>query len=125
MLAAPKIDRGPKQGSRWRQANWRFLEKIVDNLPGRRSFSILVPDMAISAWCLRNDKVVALDVYPYEEVDIVCDMQKAVPFKQASFDAIVLMNVLEHIQQPERTNEDTCGVASPGWFAGHRRAISD
>jgi SAM-dependent methyltransferase len=100
MQAAPKIERGPEAGSPWRKANWRFLEKIVATLP--RSAVIL--DFGAGhgdfSAVLRKCKVVALDVYPYEEVDIVCDLQKAIPFKRANFDAIVLMNVLEHIQQP-------------------------
>lgn len=113
MLAAPKLDRGSRQGSRWRQANWRFLEKIVDNLPvgavildfgaGHGDFSMI----------LNERHVVALDVYPYDEIDIVCDMQKETPFKKACFDAIVLMNVLEHVQQPEKLMTLLAGLLRP------------
>jgi SAM-dependent methyltransferase len=114
MTAAPKIDRGPEEGSPWRQANWRFLEKFITTLPG----SAVILDFGAGhgdfTAVLQKRKVVALDVYPYEEVDIVCDLQRDVPFKRASFDAIVLMNVLEHIQQPERLLKTLAGLLRPG-----------
>jgi SAM-dependent methyltransferase len=100
MQATPKLVRGPDEGSPWRRANWRFLETVIKFLPedavildfgaGHGDFSKIL--------CKYTN--VALDVFPYDEVDIVCDLEKIVPFKKRSFDAIVLMNVLEHIRQP-------------------------
>lgn len=100
MMAAPKIERGPEEGSPWRQANWRFLEKVVATLPKNAIILDFGAGHGDFSAALQKFKVVALDVYPYDEVDIVCDLQKMIPFKRANFDAIVLMNVLEHIQQP-------------------------
>ena len=39
----------------------------------------------------------ALDIYPYPEVDLVCDLTVSNPFRPESFEAVVLMNVLEHV----------------------------
>jgi SAM-dependent methyltransferase len=114
MQAAAKINRGQGEGSPWRQANWRFLEKVVATLPrnavildfgaGHGDFNVV----------LQKRKVIALDVFPYEEIDIVCDLQKVVPFKRESFDAIVLMNVLEHVQQPEHLIKRLATLLRPG-----------
>ena len=113
MQAAPILVRGPEEGSPWRQANWRFLEKVVEALPERAIILDFGAGHGDFSKVLRKRKVVALDVYPYAEVDIVCDLQKVVPFKRASFDAIVLMNVLEHIQQPERLMKTLAELLCP------------
>jgi SAM-dependent methyltransferase len=114
MLVAPKIDRGPEEGSPWRQANWRFLEKVVAPLPKNAIILDFGAGHGDFSAVLQKRKVVALDVYPYEEVDIVCDLQKAIPFRRASFDAIVLMNVLEHIQQPGHLMKTLATLLRPG-----------
>jgi SAM-dependent methyltransferase len=113
MLAAPKLVRGSKHGSRWRQANWHFLEKIVDDLPVGAVILDFGAGHGDFSKILSKRHVIALDVYPYEEIDIVCDMQKATPFKKASFDAVVLMNVLEHVQQPEKLIKLLAGLLRP------------
>ena len=46
---------------------------------------------------LGGESSLALDIYPYPEVDVVCDLTQVNPFRENSFDAIVLMNVLEHV----------------------------
>jgi SAM-dependent methyltransferase/uncharacterized protein YbaR (Trm112 family) len=113
MHAAPKLVRGSKQGSRWRQANWLFLKKIVAALPVKAVILDFGAGHGDFSKILSKRHVIALDVYPYEEIDIVCDMQKETPFKKASFDAIVLMNVLEHVQQPEKLMKLLAGLLRP------------
>jgi len=92
-----KLVRGPGTGTPWRQANWRFLERqlarldqqasVLDVGAGRGDFNAL----------LTSRQVISLDIYPYPEVDIVSDLTLTNPFKLESFDAILLMNVLEHV----------------------------
>jgi SAM-dependent methyltransferase len=94
-----KLVRGPEMGTPWRRANWRFLERqlagldqqslILDVGAGRGDFDALLADR----------QVISLDIYPYPEVDIVCDLTLANPFKPSGFNAILLMNVLEHVYE--------------------------
>ncbi|MBN2257953.1 MAG: class I SAM-dependent methyltransferase [Anaerolineaceae bacterium] len=102
MQAAPRFVRGPEQGSPWRCANWIFLERAVDALPqdtvildfgaGHGDFNAI----------LNRRTTIALDVFPYDEIDVICNLEQINPFKKNSFDAIVLMNVLEHVRQPDK-----------------------
>jgi DNA-directed RNA polymerase subunit RPC12/RpoP len=67
-------ERGEGKGTPWRQANWKFLKEQIESLPadalvldvgsGRGDFSQVIQ--------LRNS--LAMDIYPYPEVDIVCDL---------------------------------------------------
>jgi SAM-dependent methyltransferase/uncharacterized protein YbaR (Trm112 family) len=97
LVPSEKLVRGPDVGTPWRQANWRFLEGqisqlgpealILDAGAGRGDFAALFE----GRHCL------ALDVYPYPEVDLVCDLTQAEPLRAERFDAIALMNVMEHV----------------------------
>jgi SAM-dependent methyltransferase len=89
--------RGPNYGSPWRQANWRFLETQV----GALSQDEVILDVGAGhgdfADIYQGRSAILLDVYPYPEIDVVCDLTYSVPFRAGSIDAVVLMNVLEHI----------------------------
>ncbi len=113
MQAAPKIIRGPDEGSPWRRANWKFLESVIQSLP----LEAIVLDFGAGhgdfSEILNSHVHIALDVFPYDEVDLVCDLGKIVPFKKKSFDAIILMNVLEHIPQPQNLMKTLTGLLRP------------
>lgn len=109
-----KLDRGPNLGTPWRQANWHFLESQIALLPtsgnildvgaGRGDFEAL----------LAGHDYLALDVYPYPETDIVCDLTVINPFRPNSFDAILLMNVLEHVFDTQRFIASLTHALKPG-----------
>lgn len=114
MQPAEKLARGPEIGTAWRRANWRFLAEqlvaldpqaaILDVGAGRGDFA----DLFAGRDCL------ALDVYPYPEVDIVCDLTQTNPFREAAFDALSLMNVLEHIYDAHALLRALSGMLKPG-----------
>jgi SAM-dependent methyltransferase len=106
--------RGPDIGTPWRQANWRFLvdwmekqkpeDLILDIGAGRGDFAEALAD--------RNS--IALDVYPYPEVDIVCDLTKTNPFRPAIFDTVLMLNVLEHIYDTHAVINSLAELLKPG-----------
>lgn len=93
-------ERGTDKETPWRQANGRFLRKQFKKLPkdtlvldvgaGRGDFLPFYKDFSH----------ILLDIYPYPETNIVCDLTIMNPFRGASFDTILLMNVLEHVFSP-------------------------
>lgn len=92
-----KIERGPHKGTPWRQANWRFLQQQVSKLPAEALILDVGAGRGDFAALFQDRLYLALDVYPYPEVDLVCDLTRMMPLRPESFDAIVLMNVLEHV----------------------------
>jgi SAM-dependent methyltransferase len=109
-----KLRRGPEIGTPWRQANWRFLAEqtaalepgaiILDVGAGRGDFAGL----------FQRRNYLALDVIPYPEVDIACDLTQCNPFREDSFDAILLMNVLEHVYDTHALMGALAAMLKPG-----------
>jgi SAM-dependent methyltransferase len=93
-------ERGSNKDTNWRKENTKFLDihmkkqdpgsLILDVGAGRGDF----------LQYYKNFPHYLLDVYPYPEIDIVCDLTKSNPFQPESIDAILLMNVLEHVYNP-------------------------
>src|SRR3990172_1040644 len=114
MAPSEKVARGPNLGTPWRRANWRFLGEQVAALPA----DALVLDVGAGrgdfADLLEGHNTLALDVYPYPEVDIVCDLTQVDPFRHESFDAILLTNVLEHIYNTRAMLATLSSLLKPG-----------
>ncbi len=89
--------RAPDIGTPWRKANWRFLSEQLERLPAEALILDVGAGRGDFAAAFQGRKVIYLEVYPYPEVDIVCDLTQVNPFRPAMIDAIVLFNVLEHI----------------------------
>jgi len=92
-----KLERGPEMGTPWRRANWHFLAQQVAMLAPEAIILDVGAGRGDFAELFRQRHYLALDVYPYPEVDVVCDLTRLNPFRPSSFDAILLMNVVEHI----------------------------
>ena len=109
-----KVERGPDKGTAWRRSNWRYLDKQV---------KVLAPDARILdvgaghgdfADIFTGCKYTSLDIVPYPEVDLVCDLIQTIPFKPETFDAVVLMNVLEHVYDNHGLIKSIATVLKPG-----------
>jgi SAM-dependent methyltransferase len=94
-----KIERGPHIGTPWRQANWRFLQEQMLRLDSQALLLDVGAGRGDFADLFDGHRTIALDIYPYPEVDLVCDLTRVVPLKAESFDAVFLMNVLEHVYE--------------------------
>ncbi|HOJ00180.1 MAG TPA: methyltransferase domain-containing protein [Anaerolineaceae bacterium] len=93
-------ERGAGKDTAWRNANGIFLKDqlrklskdalILDVGAGRGDFLPFYSDFPH----------ILLDVYPYPEIDVVCDLTRLNPLRAFSLDVILLMNVLEHVAAP-------------------------
>ncbi|MBL8050101.1 MAG: class I SAM-dependent methyltransferase [Anaerolineales bacterium] len=109
-----KIERGPEQGTPWRQANWKFLQEQVQG----QDKEALILDVGSGhgdfAQIFTNRKYLAVDIVPYPEVDLACDLGEVVPFKEGTFDLLVLMNVLEHVYHFHKLLDSMFYLLKPG-----------
>jgi SAM-dependent methyltransferase len=105
LTPSARLERGPETGTPWRQANWRFLEEALAGLPAKALVLDVGAGRGDFAAALEGRRSVALEVYPYPEVDVVCDLTRVNPFRPGSFDAALLLNVLEHVYDTHRLLE--------------------
>jgi SAM-dependent methyltransferase len=108
------IERGPEKGTIWRRFNWAFLEETAKMLPedaevldvgaGRGDFK---PIFARQAY-------LGLDIYPYPEIDLAVDLIEECPFKDSSFDLVVLANVIEHVYEYRSLMARVAKLLKPG-----------
>jgi SAM-dependent methyltransferase len=109
-----KKPRGPDYGSPWRRANWRFLQAQVNALPPDAVLLDVGAGHGDFSGTYEGRQAILLDVYPYPEIDVVCDLTYSVPFRAGSFDAVVLMNVLEHVYDSRALFAAVKNLLKPG-----------
>lgn len=62
-----------------------------------------------------NLQIVATDVYPSENIALICDGH-SLPFSDGSFDAVIIQAVLEHVLDPTQVVAEIHRVLKPrGW----------
>lgn len=109
-----KVERGPEKGTAWRRSNWQFLNREVQDL----SPEALILDVGAGhgdfADIFEKKNYTALDIVPYAEVDLVCDLGQTIPFHENTFDAVVLMNVLEHVYENRKLIKNIAAILKPG-----------
>ena len=60
-----------------------------------------------------GDELLNVDLLPYENVDIICDIEN-LPFKDNSVDYIINIAVLEHVPNPQKVISEIYRVMKPG-----------
>lgn len=113
MHPSHKVLRGPDKGTPWRQANWQFLKEQLSF----RDYDALILDVGAGrgdfSTALEKRPFISLDIYPYPEVDIVCDLTKTNPFQPNSFETVLLFNVLEHIYDTNKLMQSLTTILKP------------
>jgi SAM-dependent methyltransferase len=108
------IARNKKNWSPWRLANFVYFEKILHDIPN----SLLLLDLGAGPQHFKeltdrfNTCAVEYEAQP--DIDVVCDLGKALPFLSHSYDIILLSNVLEHIEKPEQITTECFRILKPG-----------
>src|SRR6195952_607127 len=83
-------------------ARGRLLDLGCGKAPLYGAYANLVMDVTCVDWA------------PGEYIDLSCDLSQPLPFADASFDTIILSDVLEHIPEPELLWREMTRVLAPG-----------
>lgn len=96
MRSKPKAAR---VGSDWRRANNTFFRGVAEAFdPESLDLDIGAGDGHLRS--IFNSRYIATDVALYPGLHFLCDLSCTSPLRPASFDAVILNNVLEHLKDP-------------------------
>ncbi len=112
--AANKEPTNKQLWSPWRRANYEFLKGELEKLPKESVLLDIGAGQSQFRDILESFRLVAVDFYPYPGVSVVCDLNKPLPFRDASADILVLSNVLEHSAEPNTLLAECQRVLKPG-----------
>lgn len=65
-----------------------------------------------------DDHVICMDMFDYDNVDIVCDITR-LPFKEGTVDAFVSRSVLEHVPDPNAVINEIKRCTATGGYSAH------
>lgn len=103
---APKIPfethlfRNPAHWTGWRKRNFQFFLKELRELP--ESSMLLDVGAGTTPFIQLIDpfKSFKVDFLPYAGIDFLTDLNRGLPLRDASFDTLIMSNLLEHISEP-------------------------
>ena len=103
-----------KKWSNWRKSNYLYFKEHLANIPNSKT----VLDLGAGFCQFRDltkgfEKSVRVDFLPYELIDVVADLTQKLPFKNSSFDIVLLSNVLEHIPNSKFLLKECFRVLKP------------
>jgi len=94
----------------------RFFETALHEhwSPAVRSFVLQLGDHPIYSFFSNDDSLHgAFSVLPHRSADSVAALYEALPFKEHSFDAVVLPHVLEYVRSPQEVLAESMRVLKP------------
>ena len=114
IIPSEKLERSSDSGSRWRQANWKFVERQVNTMSPEALLLDIGAGRGDFGAIFSGRKYIALEIYPYPEIDLVCDLGNCVPFRENTFDLVTLLNVCEHVPDPKTLLNTVFRLLKPG-----------
>jgi SAM-dependent methyltransferase len=116
LLPTEKRQRGAAFDTPWRAANEHFLRSVA----GEVAADALVMDVGAGrgefAALFDRQRYLAVDIYPYPEVDLVCDLTAIHPFAPGCADLLLLANMLEHVAAAADFLKAVAPILRPGGF---------
>jgi len=109
-----KIERCAEQGSAWRRLNWKFLEQTASRLDTKAEVLDIGAGRGDFKTIFSHCRYTGLDIYPYPELDLAVDLIELCPFKEESFDLIVMANVIEHVFEYRKLVSRAAKLLKPG-----------
>lgn len=98
----------------WRKANYDFFKKELEKV---NSDSIVLDFGAgpsqFEELTSKFRNLIGIDFYPYEKVNVICDLSKPLPFKDNIVDAIIASNVFEHLPNTHDVFEECLRILKP------------
>jgi SAM-dependent methyltransferase len=99
-----------------------LLRKIISRIKGIHSIwdpltVAETPPLVLDLGCGRHKQFecsIGVDKYKCNGVDVVCDMESALPFRNDSADHIFTVHVLEHIHELPRLMNEIHRILKPG-----------
>ena len=92
--------RDKKRWTLWRRQNFEYLQKKLKSVKSGSLVLDVGAGQSHFKEAFDSYKYVGVDFCPYEDVSVVADIITKLPFRENTFDLIVLSNVLEHVPEP-------------------------
>jgi len=101
-VSRDKSPRDKSQWSYWRKSNFDFFADELSKLQADMVLADIGAGQGEFSEIISRFNSIAVDFYPYDGINIVCDFTSGLPFRSDSVDILLLSNVLEHVPEPEK-----------------------
>ena len=99
----------------WRRINHAYIADVVGvQPPGVLAIDVGAGESPFRDLLARYPRCLCLDFYPYEGIDVVCNLTQKLPVRSGIADMVLLSNVLEHMSEPEATLQECGRLLRPG-----------
>ena len=87
----------------WRRKNYNYFSQAIQSMRGNALIIDLGAGSRPFSNLFQHYRTIAIDFYPYDGIDVICDLSVKIPFKSNFADCIISSNMLEHMYDPELT----------------------